>query len=127
MRMTKLLAVSVLAGAMGVSSAAFAQYGDSPDRSQVIEGQQQTTPISSVGQYIDDATITAKVKAELFSDSHVKALNVSVQTNDGTVQLSGTVNSSDQKSEAERDANRVDGVRSVQDMLQVAGATTQEQ
>ena len=45
----------------------------------------------SAGQYVDDATITTKVKAALLSDSQLKATNVSVTTSQGVVQLTGIV------------------------------------
>jgi hyperosmotically inducible protein len=120
MHKIKLLAIPAFVIAIGVSSAALAQYGDSPGRSQPNQPASE-----KVGQYVDDATITAKVKAALFSDSQLKAMNVSVQTNQGTVQLSGTVDNTSQKSEAEKVANRVDGVKSVQDLLKVR--STQEE
>lgn len=123
MHKTKLLAVPVFALAIGMAIPAFAQYGDSPGRSAA--NQPQITHASSTGQYLSDATITAKVKAALIADSQVKATNVSVQTNDGTVQLSGTVDNTSQRNEAVQDANRIDGVRSVQDLLKVRN--TQEQ
>lgn len=78
----------------------------------------------TTGQFIDDATITTKVKAALLSDSKLKATKVSVETNKGTVQLSGSVENSDQKAEALRVANEVNGVKSVKDNLTVR--TTQE-
>ncbi len=122
----KLLAASVFATTLSIASVAFA-YGDSPEHSRVLQGG-VATPVASVGQYVDDATITAKVKADLLSDSQLKATSVSVQTNSGAVQLTGTVSSTDQKNEAERVANRVDGVRSVQDLLQIKNTSaTQEQ
>ena len=49
-------------------------------------GEQTTT-----GQYIDDATVTAKVKAELVKDEMVKATEVKVETTDGVVYLAGFV------------------------------------
>ena len=71
------------------------------------------------GQYIDDATITAKVKASLLSDSVLKSTNVSVETNQGVVQLSGAVSTKDQETEAVQATNKVSGVKSVKDLLVV--------
>lgn len=79
----------------------------------------------SAGQYVDDATITTKVKAALMSDPQLKATQVSVETNQGTVQLSGNVNSKTQESEAIKVANRINGVKSVQDLMTVRN--TEEQ
>lgn len=71
----------------------------------------------STGQYIDDSTITAKVKAILIKDDYVKAYQVSVETRKGVVQLSGFVDTADQKARAESDAASVQGVVSVQNDL----------
>jgi hypothetical protein len=75
----------------------------------------------SAGQYIDDATITTKVKAALLADSQLKATQVSVQTNQGVVQLGGTVDSKGQESEAVHTANTVDGVKQVNDQINIRG------
>jgi hyperosmotically inducible protein len=71
----------------------------------------------STGQAFDDATITAKVKADLVESPLTKARDISVTTNHGVVQLSGFVDSKEQRDEAARIAKAVPGVRSVQDEL----------
>jgi hyperosmotically inducible protein len=80
---------------------------------------------AGTGQYIDDATITLKVKAAIMKDTQMRATNVKVETDQGIVQLSGTVNSKDQEAEALRVASTIDGVKSVTDQLAVKG--TQDQ
>jgi len=75
----------------------------------------------SAGQYIDDATITTKVKAALMSDSQLKATQVSVTTDQGIVQLTGAVDTKGQESEAVNAASKVNGVKSVKDQLTVKG------
>jgi hyperosmotically inducible protein len=80
---------------------------------------------SSTEQYIDDATLTTKVKAALLTDSQLKATQVNVKTTQGVVQLMGSVDTKTQEAEALRVANQVDGVKSVQDILSVK--STQEQ
>jgi osmotically-inducible protein OsmY len=77
------------------------------------------------GQYIDDAAITAKVKAALMSDSQLKATQVKVETTQGSVQLTGMVNTKDQESEAVHAANKIDGVKSVEDLLTVRSTEQQ--
>ena len=49
----------------------------------------------STGQYVDDSTITTKVKALLAEDDFLKSFQISVETYKGRVQLSGFVNSQD--------------------------------
>jgi osmotically-inducible protein OsmY len=77
----------------------------------------------SAGQYIDDATITTKVKAALMGDSQLKATKVSVETSQGVVQLTGSVDNKNQESQAVNDASKIGGVKSVSDQLTVGGAT----
>src|SRR3989339_349662 len=48
---------------------------------------------SSVGEYIDDAVITTKVKAAILKESSLKSSEISVETSKGVVQLSGFFNS----------------------------------
>jgi hyperosmotically inducible protein len=120
MRKSKLITLWVFAIAIFASPLAYAQYSDSSNRAQ---RSQSTT--AQVGQYIDDAAITAKVKAALISDSQIKATNISVETNQGAVKLTGMVDTNNQKSEAEKDANRIDGVKSIDDLLTVRGVQEQ--
>jgi hyperosmotically inducible protein len=83
-----------------------------------LAGGCAATPTSdSTGQYVDDTTITTKVKAALLGDDAVKSFEISVQTVKGVVQLSGFVDNSDQKSAAEKDASAVNGVRDVKNDL----------
>ncbi len=79
------------------------------------EGKTRTT-----GQYIDDATVTAKVKTAIATDVGVRAAsNVSVETNDGVVQLSGFADSKEQADSAEATAKKVGGVTSVKNDIRV--------
>jgi len=71
------------------------------------------------GKYVDDAWITAKVKALLLKDESVKGLDVNVETHQGTVQLSGWVNSPTQIAQAEKLARSVEGVKDVSSALQI--------
>ncbi|HEY9421607.1 MAG TPA: BON domain-containing protein [Thermoanaerobaculia bacterium] len=72
---------------------------------------------------LDDAGVTAKVKARLMADPEVNAFHIDVDTMDGRVTLSGKVTNDEQKSEAEKLARRTEGVREVVNMLQVVDTT----
>jgi hypothetical protein len=76
----------------------------------------------STGGYIDDSTITAKVKTNLAQDAKVSATDVHVKTYKGVVDLSGFVNSQSEISEAGLVAGQVSGVKSVHNNLIVKGA-----
>lgn len=68
---------------------------------------------------VDDATVTANVKAVLVQDPTTRASNISVNTIHGDVELTGFVNSREEGEEAEHDARNVAGVRSVENKLQI--------
>ena len=63
-----------------------------------------------VGAVLDDAAITAKVKAALLEAPDVKGLEVKVETDKGVVQLSGFVASQAQIDKAVEVAKGVSGV-----------------
>jgi hyperosmotically inducible protein len=73
----------------------------------------------STGQYVDDTTITAKVKSALLGDGAVKSFEIKVETFKGVVQLSGFVDTEDQRSAATRDAMAVSGVQDVKDNITI--------
>ena len=73
----------------------------------------------SVGEFIDDAAITAKVKSAFVEDKEVSALNVKVETYKGVVQLSGFVGGARESWKAAQLARNVQGVKSVRNDLQV--------
>ena len=62
---------------------------------------------------------TTKVQAKFFADSSVKGRNIDVDTHNGIVTLTGTVESQEARNRAEALARGVDGVSSVQDNLAV--------
>ncbi len=78
-----------------------------------IDGRQ------TAGQYVDDASITTKVKAAFVADDQLKARQISVETFNRTVQLSGFVDTSAEKTMATSVARKVEGVQSVKNDLVV--------
>jgi hyperosmotically inducible protein len=73
----------------------------------------------SLGETVDDGMVTSKVKAALIGEPITKARQINVTTNDGVVQLSGFVDSAEEKQKASEVARSVDGVRDVQNELDV--------
>ena len=59
---------------------------------------------------LDDSTVTARIKAELFRDASIRDLKISVETHKGQVILSGFVESSEQLHRAAQIASGVRGV-----------------
>ena len=74
---------------------------------------------STVGQYVDDTTITTRVKARLAEDKTVSAMAIGVETLKGTVQLSGFARSAAERSQAEALARSTPGVVSVRNDIVV--------
>jgi len=68
---------------------------------------------------IDDSALTAKVKTAMLADPSLKALQINVDTKDGTVTLKGGVESQAQKDRATDVAQGVSGVKSVDNNLTV--------
>lgn len=73
----------------------------------------------SGSERVDDAAITAKVKAALAGDPRTKAHQVNVETREGAVQLSGFVDTSEAKSTAADLARNVADVKSVDNEIDV--------
>jgi osmotically-inducible protein OsmY len=73
----------------------------------------------STGQYVDDSTITTKVKAALIADQSLKAFDIHVETFKNVVQLSGFVNSATLAARAGTVAAGVAGVKGVKNDLVV--------
>ena len=67
----------------------------------------------------DDSVITTKVKSLLAADDFFKSFQISVETYQGTVQLSGFVNSQQAVDKAGQIARSVNGVQSVKNNLVV--------
>jgi len=73
----------------------------------------------SIGETVDDATITAKVKTVLLNDPQVGGMKIDVDTTLGVVTMSGTVKSPAEEQRAVLLARQVTGVRDVKSTLQV--------
>jgi osmotically-inducible protein OsmY len=73
----------------------------------------------STGERIDDHGTSSRVKARLAEDTQYKYDGVSVETFKGTAQLSGFVNSKDQKNRAGDLAKHVVGVKVVENNITV--------
>lgn len=67
----------------------------------------------TAGAYVDDATLTARVKSKLAADSVASAMVIQVETLKGMVQLSGFAKNNAERSKAEELARSTSGVVSV--------------
>jgi hyperosmotically inducible periplasmic protein len=73
----------------------------------------------TLGEHIDDSTITTTVKTKLAAEKGTTLTRVQVDTDRGVVQLSGVVDSAAEKSRAEQITRGVGGVKAVKNNLQV--------
>ncbi|WP_159911232.1 BON domain-containing protein [Pantoea sp. 18069] len=103
MKFTRAIAFAVVTGATLMAATGCAVFRD-----------QQT-----VGSYVDDAGITTAVKAKMAEDKSVSATSISVETLNGTVQLSGFAKSQTEKDRAEQIARSANNVREVRNSIVV--------
>ena len=111
MKMKPKMRLSLLATILGASLA--------------LGGCASTDTQRGTGETIDDAALTAKVKAALVDNDIVEAGEVNVNTYRGVVQLSGFVDSNEEKTQAAQAAKSVSGVKDVRNDLKVQGEGTQ--
>jgi hyperosmotically inducible protein len=73
----------------------------------------------TAGTQVDDAAITAKVKAKLAADGDINPFNIDVDTNEGVVTLQGRVAKDEARTKAEQLARDTDGVTRVINLIKV--------
>jgi hyperosmotically inducible periplasmic protein len=82
-----------------------------------------TTPMKpeqSIGEKIDDASITAQIKISLFTHRSTSALKTGIETTNGVVTVSGIAGNIAEKSLVTRLVTDIDGVNSVINNMTIA-------
>jgi hyperosmotically inducible periplasmic protein len=74
-------------------------------------------PKRTLGERVDDAGITMRVKARLLDDPLVKGLKIDVDTRDSVVFLTGSVGSDAERTQAIKIASTTEGVTKVESNL----------
>ena len=74
---------------------------------------------ATVGNTVDDAIITTKVKSALLADPNIKSFDIAVVTRKGEAQLSGFVDNQTQIDHATELARAVDNVKSVANEMSI--------
>jgi osmotically-inducible protein OsmY len=77
-------------------------------------------PAETIGEKIDDASITAQVKSSLMSHRSTSAIKTKVETTDGVVTLSGVAKNAAEKSLVTKLVTDIDGVSSVINNMTIA-------
>ncbi|WP_312629917.1 molecular chaperone OsmY [Scandinavium sp.] len=124
-KMSKTLLAIMLGTAMMSGSALAESTMDKTQSAAESAGQKVDSSMSKVGGFMDDSSITAKVKAALVDHDSIKSTDISVKTDNKVVTLSGFVESQAQAEEAVKVAKGVEGVASVSDKLHVRDSKTQ--
>jgi osmotically-inducible protein OsmY len=88
-----------------------------------VTGCSVTSKQSTVGEYVDDSTVTARVKTRFAEDPQVSAMRINVETLKGVVQLSGFATSATEKARAAEVARQVPGVQEVRNNIIVRNPT----
>ncbi len=73
----------------------------------------------SFGTWIDDTTMTARVKSKLLANPNTKGMQIHVDTRSDVVTLSGNVASAEEKSLAEELARNTGDVKDVRNQLMI--------
>ena len=120
LKISKTLLAVMLTSAVATGSA-YAENATMDKAQSGVEsaGQKVDSSMNKVGKFMDDSTITAKVKAALVDHDSIKSTDISVKTDQKVVTLSGFVESQAQAEEAVKVAKGVEGVTSVSDKLHV--------
>lgn len=120
LKISKTLLAVMLTSAVATGSA-FAENStmDKAQSGAESAGQKIDSSMNKVGNFMDDSTITAKVKAALVDHESIKSTDISVKTDQKVVTLSGFVESQAQAEEAVKVAKGIEGVSSVSDKLHV--------
>jgi osmotically-inducible protein OsmY len=122
--LTKALLVATVLGCSALAGCSSTEDRSSQTAKSQTAAQKKSTsapaaPAQSATQALDDSVVTAKVKAKLVDDPMTKASQINVETFQGTVQLSGFVDSAEAVSRATQLAKDVGGVKDVKNSLQV--------
>ena len=124
---SRIAAIAIVAAMLGLTAC---------DQRSEVAGTKRTDPMytpsptadvkdkiaattDKVATAVDDTTLTAKVKASLLAEPGLRALPISVETRNGAVTLSGTVDSDASRNRAKEVARSVAGVAAVVDELSV--------
>lgn len=124
-KLTQSLIVVALGSILAGGAMAEETLGQKVERIADTTGTKIDNSANKASGYVSDSAITAKVKSALLEDKSITSSDISVETSNGVVTLSGFVGSQERSSRAVQIATQVEGVQSVSDKLQVKDAQSQ--
>jgi hyperosmotically inducible periplasmic protein len=83
----------------------------------------QTSSPRTAGQAVDDSVLAVKAKSALIENKNTKAHNIDIEVHQGEVQLNGFVDSAAEKAAAAATVQKISGVKSVRNNLEVQAQT----
>lgn len=89
-------------------------------RNEMTIAKTQAAPDTTIGEKIDDASITAQVKMSLLSHRSTSALKTKVETTDGAVTIGGIAKNAAEKSLVTKLVSDINGVTSVINNMTIA-------
>lgn len=114
--MTKLNLTLILSTALGFILSTTKPVLAAQDADREIAEKKET-----VGEYLDDAALTTKVKAALVGERRLNAGDIHVITTQNVVELKGIVNNANEKQRAADTVAKVKGIKRVINNLEVRG------
>jgi len=113
--------VAKLAGAVGIT-AAVAFLLSKIDRRKAVGKAKRAVSSVGGGRDYDDVTLARKVETELFRPADVPKGSISVNVNDGVVELRGELPDQSQIDELGDTAKKIDGVKDVRNLLSTSNS-----
>lgn len=101
------------------------EYAQDVDGVKAVKNEMTTAktavkPVETLGEKIDDASITAQVKMSLMSHRSTSAVKTRVETTDGVVTVSGIAKNAAEKSLVTKLVADINGVNSVVNLMTIA-------
>jgi hyperosmotically inducible periplasmic protein len=127
--MTKLFTQTMIAAGIALSAVGLVHAADHNKDQKGEQHREQHKDQShnrTMGQVVDDSTITAKVKAKHAEDKMVSAMRINVDTREGVVLLTGEARTEGEMKRAETLAKQVDGVKSVTNKIELRTRSQQQ-
>jgi len=115
-----ILAGAALAACSNPESGPAETAGRNLDQAAQTAGEVIGDTAEQVGQAIGDTAITAKIKTAILAEPGLKVMQIDVETTNGVVMLTGTVDSRSDRDKAGSIAANTDGVKDVDNQLTVA-------
>ena len=115
--------VARIAGAVGITAAVGLVLAKIDRRKAAGKAKGAVHSAASTvtgGKNYDDVTLARKVESELFRPSDVPKGSISVNVNDGVVELRGELPDQEQIDELGSNAQKIDGVKDVRNLLHTA-------